>query len=174
MIEIHTYNEEWPLLFKTLEVKLRKQLGQHALRIDHIGSTAVPGLAAKPIIDIQISVQKLEPNAPFRLPLEAMGFVFRANNPELTKRYFRETPGTRRTHIHVRKAGSFHEQLALLFRDYLRTHPADAALYAKEKKRIAEMVQENRAAYSIEKGPIIWTIIQKADHWAKEVGWELM
>jgi GrpB-like predicted nucleotidyltransferase (UPF0157 family) len=94
-----------------------------ALRIDHIGSTAVPGLAAKPIVDIQISVPAFEPLDAFRVPLVQLGYVFRADNQERTKRYFREPPGDRRTHIHVRRAGSFSEQLALLFRDFMRTHP---------------------------------------------------
>jgi hypothetical protein len=98
-------------------------LGEVALRIDQIGSTAVPGLGAKPIIDIQVSVADFEPLAAFRRPLEQLGYVYRADNPERTKRYFREPPGRRRIHVHVRQAGSFSEQWALLFRDYLRAHP---------------------------------------------------
>jgi GrpB-like predicted nucleotidyltransferase (UPF0157 family) len=93
------------------------------VRIDHIGSTAVPGLAAKPVIDIQISVASFDPLEAFRAPLEALGYAYRADNTERTKRYFREPAGSSRTHIHVRRAGSFSEQFALLFRDYLRAPP---------------------------------------------------
>ena len=135
--EVVPYDEEWPRLFSSLGKSLRAALGDIALRIDHIGSTSVPGLAAKPIIDIQISVADLEPVEPYRLPLEGLGFVSRADNTELTKRYFREPPGSRRTHIHVRRAGSWAEQFALLFRDYIRTHEEDARLYAKLKRRLA-------------------------------------
>ena len=82
-----------------------KSLARIALRIDHIGSTSVRGLDAKPIIDIQVSVASFGPLDAYRLPLQRAGFVYRPG-AELTKRYFRERPGERRTHIHVRRAGS--------------------------------------------------------------------
>jgi GrpB-like predicted nucleotidyltransferase (UPF0157 family) len=117
-IEIVAYDPAWPERFVELGRTLRGGLGEVALRIDHIGSTAVPGLAAKPIIDIQVSVAAFEPLEAFRVPLERLGYVYRADSSERTKRYFREPPGRRRTHVHVRRAGSFSEQWALLFRDY--------------------------------------------------------
>ena len=109
------HDPEWSARFAELGGRLRSALGAVALRIDHIGSTAVPGLAAKPIIDVQVSVASLEPVDPYRSALEECGFVWRTDNPERTKRYFRERPGDRRTHVHVRRAGSFSEQFALLF-----------------------------------------------------------
>jgi len=171
-IQISPYDPQWPLLFEPLGQQLRVALGPVALRIDHIGSTAVPNLDAKPILDIQISVASLEPVASYRLPLETLGFLWRADNPDRLKRYFRETPGTRRTHIHVRRAGSFSEQFALLFRDYLRASPQDAAHYAALKYRLAGEWSADRQAYTEAKGPFIWQIMQKADVWAKETGWE--
>ena len=125
-VEIVSYTDDWPRRFRLLAGDMRATLGETALRIDHIGSTSVPGLAAKPIVDMQISVAGFEPLDAFRLPLESLGYVFRADNPERTKRYFREPPGEPRTHIHVRQRGSWAEQFALLFRDYLRSHPAEA------------------------------------------------
>jgi GrpB-like predicted nucleotidyltransferase (UPF0157 family) len=116
-IVIVPYDPLWPERFLELGVALRQALGETALRIDHIGSTAIPGLDAKPIIDVQISVVSFKPLHAYRIPIESLGFVFRANNPDLTKRYFREGPGRRRTHIHVRRVGSWAEQGALLFRD---------------------------------------------------------
>ena len=171
-IEVVPYDGEWPRLFRDLGAKLRAALGDTALRIDHIGSTAVPGLAAKPIIDVQISVPALEPVDPYRLPLEALGFVFRADNPELTKRYFREPPGSRRTHIHVRRAGSWAEQFALLFRDYIRVHAEDARLYADLKRELAQQYADDRRAYTEAKGPFIWEAMQRADRWSQDVGWQ--
>jgi GrpB-like predicted nucleotidyltransferase (UPF0157 family) len=106
LITVVSYDPAWPVIFGQLGTHLRAALGGVALRIDHIGSTAVPGLAAKPIVDVQISVERLEPVEPFRLPLEAAGFLYRTSNAERTKRYFREPPGQRRTHIHYpRSAG---------------------------------------------------------------------
>ncbi len=171
-IEVVPYDDEWPRLFRDLGARLRAALGDVARRIDHIGSTAVPGLAAKPIIDVQVSVAALEPVEPYRLTLEGLGFVFRADNPELTKRYFRESPGSRRTHVHVRQAGSWAEQFALLFRDYIRAHDEDARLYADLKRRLAREHADDRRAYTEAKGPFIWKVMQRADRWSQDVGWQ--
>lgn len=166
------YDPEWPELFAELGARLRGALGDIALRIDHIGSTSIHGLAAKPIIDVQISVASFDPLDTFRVPLESLGFVFRSQNPELTKRYFRESPGERRTHIHVRRLGSFHQQFPLLFRDYMRLHPSDVEEYAALKYRLAGEYGSDRAGYVEAKMPLIWEIMKKADKWAQETGWE--
>ncbi|MDD4904146.1 MAG: GrpB family protein [Candidatus Bipolaricaulis sp.] len=165
------YDPEWARRFAELGRRLRAALGDAALRIDHIGSTAVVGLAAKPIIDVQISVASFEPIDAYRLSLERLGYVFRAENPERTKRYFREPPGERRTHIHVRRAGSWAEQFSLLFRDYLRTHPEDAARYADVKRALARKHGEDRVGYTNAKTPFIWSVMMSADLWSQEVGW---
>jgi GrpB-like predicted nucleotidyltransferase (UPF0157 family) len=128
-------------------------------------------LAAKPIIDVQISVRDFDPQARYQAPLEALGFVFRADNVERTKRYFREPPGTPRTHVHVRRAGSWAEQFALLFRDHLRAHPEDARRYEAMKRVLAERYRDDRQRYTEEKGPLIWQIMGNADRWSQEIGW---
>ena len=129
-------------------------------------------MLAKPIINVQISVEALEPVDPFRIPLEELGFIFRKNGIEKTKRYFRESPGNRRTHIHVRKIGSWHQQFPLLFRDYLRKNDLDARLYEKEKTKLAELHRDHRAVYVEGKMKIFWEIIYRADRWALFSGWE--
>jgi GrpB-like predicted nucleotidyltransferase (UPF0157 family) len=170
-IRVVAYDARWPALFLAEGQAIRAALGDVALRIDHIGSTAVPGLVAKPIVDIQISVAAFEPLDAFRVPLEQRGYVFRADNTERTKRYFREPPGTRRTHIHVRRAGSFSEQLALLFRDFMRTHPAWARRYAELKTALAERYAKDRHRYNEEKRPFTWEVLAEADEWAQRTGW---
>jgi GrpB-like predicted nucleotidyltransferase (UPF0157 family) len=171
-ITVLPYDPVWPENFRHLGAQLRAALGGVALRIDHIGSTAVPGLAAKPIVDVQISVKRLEPVEPFRSPLEAAGFVYRAAKTERTKRYFREPPGQRRTHVHVRRTGSFSEQFALLFRDFLRADPAAALGYGQRKLVLAARFAHDRHAYLEAKLPIIWEVLRHADQWAQETGWE--
>lgn len=163
---------QWPALFAALGAQLRAALGPAALRIDHIGSTAVPGLDAKPILDVQISVAALEPMAPYRGPLESVGFVWHAANDDRTKRYFREPPGQRRTHLHVRRLGSWSEQFALLFRDYLRASPPAAARYALAKRQLAAQFRDDRAAYTNAKGPVIWELMIAADAWSQSTGWQ--
>lgn len=169
---IVTYDLEWPGMFLELATGLRGALGDVALRIDHIGSTSIPGLAAKPIIDVQISVASFEPIDIYQAPLESLGFIYRPNNPDLTKRYFREQPGERRTHIHVRQIGSFSQQFPLLFRDYMRSHPQQAECYAELKYRLADEYTDDRLGYVAAKEPFIWEIIIKADKWAQEIGWQ--
>ena len=169
---IAPYDPHWPQLFSELGIGLRQALGETACRIDHVGSTSVPDLDAKPIIDIQISVVDLEPLTNYRIPLEGLGYVFRADNPERTKRYFREAAGQRRTHIHVRRMGSWAEQFTLLFRDYLRTHDTDARHYAALKYQLATQYGEDRLGYTEAKTPFIWEIMKKADRWSQTVGWK--
>ncbi len=172
VIRIVAYDPVWPARFAELGCRLRDALGDVALRIDHIGSTSVPGLAAKPVIDIQVSVTALEPVDPFREPLARLGYVYRADNTERTKRYFREPPGEPRTHIHVRRSGSFAEQFPMLFRDFLRTHPDDTAAYEKLKRRLADEFPDDGAAYTEAKGTFVWETIRRADDWAQATGWE--
>jgi GrpB-like predicted nucleotidyltransferase (UPF0157 family) len=171
-VTVIAYDDAWPARFAELGRRLREALGPVALRIDHIGSTAVPGLDAKPIIDVQISVLALEPVGAYRDAIETCGFTWRADNPELTKRYFRELPGQRRTHMHIRRAGSFSEQFALLFCDYLRAHPARAAEYAALKHELAHLLEVDRQAYVDAKDPFVWETIRLADGWGQATGWE--
>lgn len=167
-IEVVAYDPSWVPWFTAVAGPVREALGGVAVRIDHVGSTSVPGLDAKPVLDIQISVLSLDD--PFRTPLERLGFVAR-DNEDLTKRYFREPPGTRRTHLHVRQAGGFHEQITLLFRDYLRAHPAVAADYARLKHSLAERHRDDRIAYTEAKSDFVWTTIRAASDWSQLTGW---
>ncbi len=171
-VEIVEHDPAWAAEFAVLEGRLRAALGDAAVRIEHIGSTAVPGLAAKPVLDVQVSVRSLEPGDDFRAPLQALGFVYRAENPERTKRYFREPPGQRRVHLHVRQAGSFAEQFPLLFRDYLRVHPDRADAYATVKRDCARRFRHDRQGYVEAKDAFVWQLIRQADAWAQRVGWQ--
>jgi GrpB-like predicted nucleotidyltransferase (UPF0157 family) len=171
-IRIVGYDPAWPARFAEIGIALREALGGVALRIDHIGSTSLAGLAAKPVIDIQVSVARLEPVDPFRDPLLSMGLVYRANNPERTKRYFREAAGEPRTHIHVCRADSFSEQFALLFRDFLRVDQRAASDYVSVKRVLAQRHRNDRQAYTDAKAAISWQIVQRADEWAQRAGWE--
>ncbi len=171
IIEIHDWSPAWAEEFRRRATAVRSALGERARRIDHIGSTSVTGLGAKPIVDIQISVDDFEPIDPLVAAMEQAGYVWRRDNPELTKRYFRERDGETRCHIHVRRVGSWHEQWALLFRDYLRGHPDRAAQYEAVKRALAERYRHDRHAYTDAKAPFFWATIQTADRWAGDTGW---
>jgi GrpB-like predicted nucleotidyltransferase (UPF0157 family) len=128
-------------------------------------------LAAKPIIDIQISVLSFDDIGPVERALSSIGYRFGADNPDKTQRYFSEAPGQMRTHIHVRRAGSFQEAFTLLFRDYLRCHPQDAKAYEENKFELAQAYRNDRQNYTNGKEPIVWNIIARAKAWSEVTGW---
>ncbi|MDT8976215.1 GrpB family protein [Paenibacillus sp. chi10] len=170
-IEIVPYDPSWKTEFTEIGQKIREVLGDTALRIYHIGSTSVEGLAAKPIIDIQVSVRSWNNFEHLIRQFNSIGYVHRADNPDKTKRYFREAPGGKRTHIHVRELGSWAEQFPLLFRDYLRCHTDECELYAAVKYELMKKYQKDRHGYVDAKEPIIWDIMRRASSWSQEVGW---
>jgi GrpB-like predicted nucleotidyltransferase (UPF0157 family) len=170
-IEICDWSPASRKKFRDKATTIRNALGSSALRIDHIGSTSIEGLAGKPVIDIQVSVADFEPVDQLVQAMEVAGYLWRPQNPDLGKRYFRETPGAERTHIHVRRAGSFHEQWALLFRDYMRRHAEEHGPYAALKIELAERHRSDRAAYTAGKEEHIWAIIRRANRWASATGW---
>ena len=170
-IVIVPYDPAWPREFREVAGRLRRALGGVAMRIDHVGSTAVPGLDAKPVLDIQISVSQLTPEEPFRTPLEALGYRWHRDNPDRSKRFFLGPEGARPIHLHVRELGSFDERLNLLFRDYLRVHPDAAAEYARAKGELARSFRNDREGYVRAKEPTVWSILRRAHDWSQETGW---
>ncbi|WP_199621347.1 GrpB family protein [Paenibacillus alkalitolerans] len=165
------YDPSWKSEFMRIASSIRDALGDTAIRINHIGSTSIEGMDAKPIIDIQISVRALEPVESYSSKLTGIGFIHRSDNPDLTKRYFRESPGSKRTHIHVREYGSWPEQFALLFRDYLRASPEDCKKYIDVKYKLLKLYRDDRQRYVEGKDPIIWEIMYRASKWSQATGW---
>jgi len=169
-IELADYDAAWPGRFEQMRARLAAALGNTARRIDHVGSTAVPGLAAKPVIDIQVSVPDVEDEAAFRAPIEAQGFGLRWI--DLGHRYFRPPPPLPRDYqVHVCTIGSDWERVHVLFRDYLRSHPATAAEYERLKRGLAARHTWDRIGYNEAKGPFIETVVARAEEWATASGW---
>jgi GrpB-like predicted nucleotidyltransferase (UPF0157 family) len=143
--------------------RVGEALDEVAVRLEHVGSTSVPGLAAKPIVDLQVSVAALEPQAAYVEPLEAIGYLFvpYATSPEY---HFFGRPAERpRTHhLHVCLAGSFEERRHLAFRDHLRSHPEDAARYEAVKREAARRHPEDRLAYMAFKEPVLLELERRA------------
>jgi len=162
---------EWSSAFDSLRERLAAALGAHAVRIDHIGSTAVPGLLAKPTIDVQVSVPDADDEAAYRPAIEALGYPMRSREPG--HRYFRTPKGAgRRVHIHVCAAGSAWERDHLLFRDYLRTHSDVARNYEALKRDLAGRYRDDRVAYTEAKTPFIRATVAAAEDWALHTAWQ--
>ncbi|MEM7016291.1 MAG: GrpB family protein [Pseudomonadota bacterium] len=182
-IEIVNYQERWPTEFESIAVAMRAALGSNVVRIDHIGSTSVPGLSAKDIIDIQISVSDLD-NKDALLPLEKLGYPRPKHNndvlvgleddsPELQKLFLKEPAGQRRTNIHVREVGRLNQAYPLLFRDYLRADSRIREAYQMIKIELAARFPEDIDAYYAIKDPYMDTVYQAALLWAKQNDWQL-
>ena len=126
-IDIVPYDPGWPSVFSAERDRIAAALGDFALRIDHNGSTSVPGLAAKSIIDIQVSVRQLQPLEAFAEPLKSLGYVH-VPHPDDSFCPFFHKPATwpHTHHVHVVESGGAEERRTLAFRDYLREHPEAA------------------------------------------------
>jgi GrpB-like predicted nucleotidyltransferase (UPF0157 family) len=138
MIEIVPYDPGWTAAFATEAARLRASLGPVALRIDHHGSTAVPGLSAKPIIDIQVSVATVQPLSAYAPALEALGYTHVPHPDDSFAPFFhRPLHWPHSHHVHVVERGGREERRTLAFRDYLRDHPEVARDYEALKRAIA-------------------------------------
>jgi dephospho-CoA kinase len=179
------YDDRWPGRAAAELATLRAALGPLVCHADHIGSTAVPGMAAKDVLDLQLSVRDLDTAAAtFDAPLAELAYIRLPyerdhvpagddSDPALwAKRYWR-----RRDHpagdvnLHVRVAGSPNERLALLFRDWLRTQPAAVAAYARFKAELARAVA-GLEPYTEIKDPVVDLVVVAASTWARDTGWQ--
>ena len=183
MIIIHDYKPAWPQDFAVIRASLLEILGPLALQIDHIGSTSVPGLGAKDVIDIQITVQALTPAV--RQTLIAAGYEYweavthdhvplgADDDPKLWAKFlFNQPPGQRRANVHVRIDGNPNQQYALLFRDYLHAHPNSAKSIELIKREIAKRHAEDSDAYYDIKDPVYDLIWDAALEWSGNTGWK--
>ena len=160
-IEIVEYDPRWPFLYAEERARIAEQLGDLAESIEHIGSTSVPGLSAKQIIDILVTVRHLGPADPYIERLGRLGYTFFPvlGSPE---RYAFGMGNPHTHHVHIVEHGGEGHILPLLFRDYLRTHPETAREYEELKQGLAAQFYGNRAAYNQAKTAFIRSIEAKA------------
>jgi GrpB-like predicted nucleotidyltransferase (UPF0157 family) len=164
LIDIVPYDPGSPAAFELERDRLRSALGDLALRIDHHGSTAVPGLAAKPVIDIQISVVRLHPMESYAPALERLGYVHLPHaDDERCPFFYRPADWPHTHHVHVVEAGGEEERHTLTFRDYLRGHPDAAREYAALKRELARQhggaTAASREAYADAKTAFVTRIL---------------
>ncbi len=186
-IELVPYDTGWPHRFAAFAADLRRSItdqsvggvAERLVAIHHIGSTSVPGLAAKDLIDIQVTVRHrplvgdFEPFEPLRDAIEVLGYRWDPECWDQRKRFFTlDTPDGRRVvNLHVRGDGEFSQQAPLLFRDYLRSHESARAAYEATKRELAEQDWPTVDDYADAKGDTVWQLIRAADQWAARTGW---
>ncbi len=159
------YDSDWPRQFEWERALLAQVFSGTRVAIEHVGSTAVPGLAAKPIIDIMAGVSALS-EVESRIPvLESRGYEYvpeyESQLPE--RRYFRKPPtGPRTHHLHAVTRDSSFWRSHLLFRDYLRAHPDAAAAYLELKAHLASRHGTDRVAYTEGKSAFVESVLKRA------------
>jgi dephospho-CoA kinase len=183
-VTVVDYDPEWPARGAALVEELTSTLAVPARRIDHIGSTSIPGMAAKDVLDIQVSVDELDlAAAALDEPLRSLGFeqgpyghdhvpAGSSDDPELWRKRYWSRRGSAHgdVNLHVRTVGSPNERLALLFRDWFRAHPSAIPAYAAFKRALADAVPDS-GVYSEVKDPVVDLVITIAETWAKHTSW---
>ncbi len=182
-IVIVEYRPLWAEEFAGIAHSIQEALGYLALRVDHIGSTAVPGLAAKDIIDIQVTVRDFTPEleaafqeadySPLEFNQDHRPPTATGPDRDWEKQMYRPNADMRRINLHVRRAGSANGRYALLFRDYLRAHALAAAAYGQAKVALARHGPADWDLYYDVKDPICDIIMAGAEDWAASTGWRL-
>jgi GrpB-like predicted nucleotidyltransferase (UPF0157 family) len=162
------YDTRWPRFYDEEKTNILRVIGPMVMGIEHVGSTAVPGLAAEPIIDIMIGTRHLDDATWCIQPLKTLGYEY---VPELGRRdpeqrYFRKgnKPGTEQGathHLYVTELGSDFWDRLLLFRDYLRAHPDEAQRYVELKKTLAARSGSDRERYYSAKKDFVGEIVDK-------------
>ena len=160
-IAIVDYDNGWPDRFEELALQVKNALGNGALSVEHIGSTAVPGLAAKPIVDMLLVVHDVTDEGAYVTPLEQEGFVLRVREPR--HRMLRTTE--KDVHIHVFEPESQEIKDYRDLRDWLRINEADRDLYAATKKKLAQQRWSDMNYYSDAKSSVVQQILGRARDW---------
>ena len=161
-IVIEDYDPAWTARFEQVQAALQRALGPLAHRIEHFGSTAVPGLGAKGIIDVMVTVDDADDEASYGPVLERHGFHIRVRQPG--HRMYR-TPDLD-VHVHVFTEGGEAARIRLLFRDWLRQDDADRRLYEDTKRELARQEWDATNDYSDAKGDVVAQILARAQAWA--------
>ena len=160
-VKIVDYDPDWPRKFETHAELIAGALGSSALRIEHIGSTSVPGLAAKPIVDILVVVQDSSEESTYLPQLEAAGYVLRVREPEWNEHRMFKTP-EQDVQLHIYSASCPEIQRNLIFRDHLRSNIDDRRRYEQKKRELAAKKWSNTDEYANAKTEVIESIIAAA------------
>jgi GrpB-like predicted nucleotidyltransferase (UPF0157 family) len=170
-VELVPYDSAWPARYAAEARRIGRAVGPRFEALAHVGSTAVPGLAAKPILDVQGGVATLADAESCVDALATLGYEYVPALEEATpeRRYFRKTAGGDHTHhLHVVETGSNWWERHLLFRDYLRANPDVAAAYERVKRRAAREHRHDEAAYGAAKAGFVDRVEARARRAARE------
>jgi GrpB-like predicted nucleotidyltransferase (UPF0157 family) len=160
IVEVVPHDRNWPVQYARERDHICRALGSSVLDVQHVGSTAVPGLAAKPIIDIAVAIDSLQHAAVVLPVLESLEYELHAEIQIPGEIFFRKRGGTH--HLHLLEEHSPYWENYLFFRDYLRKDAAGARRYLSLKKRLADRFARDRNSYTRGKARFIESVLQKA------------
>jgi GrpB-like predicted nucleotidyltransferase (UPF0157 family) len=167
-VRIVEYDPAWAAGAQDELRRIKEALGPIAVRLEHVGSTAVIGLAGKPVVDLQLPVAAIEPRARYVGPLEQLGYLFVPAPESPDYHFFAKPPQRPRTHhVHVCELGSDHEFRHVAVRDFLRAHPNEAMAYAAHKREVVERHPQDRLAYISGKEEYTAALEARAVEWAR-------
>ncbi len=170
-VEVVPYHLDWPEKFAAEAQSLQEVFGKELLSIHHFGSTSIPGISAKPIIDILVIVRDIEAIDTMTSRLEALGYHPVGEYGIPGRRFFyKGSDNLRSHHLHVYEAGNPHIMRHLVFRDYLRCHPISARDYARLKEELAHQFPEDMDSYIAGKNAFVKEHEKKALDWWQEKG----
>ncbi len=171
-IELREYDPDWPRLFDREAARIRSILGDRVVRLEHVGSTSVPGLAAKPIIDIVLAVPDSSDESTYLPALEAAGYVLRIREPEWFEHRVFKGPDTN-INLHVFSDGCVEIARMTGFRDWLRSHDDERALYERTKRELATRDWQFVQQYADAKTEVVEAIIARATATSPYDGFEV-
>lgn len=160
-ISLAEYDPEWPRLFEREAARIRAALGGKALRVEHVGSTSVPGLAAKPVVDIDLVVADSADEAAYVPELEAAGYVLHIREPDWFEHRVFKGPDTN-VNLHTFSAGCEEVDRMAAFRDHLRSNDADRELYLEKKRELAGREWKYVQNYADAKSAVVQEINARA------------
>ena len=161
-ILLEEYRPEWPVLFQQERRRIRAALGREDAAVEHGGSTSVPGLCAKPILDLLLLVEDAADEAAYVPPLERAGYTLKIREPDWYQHRLLKGADPA-VNLHVFSLGCEEADRMLRFRDWLRSHDADRDLYAAEKRRLAEQTWQYVQNYADAKSAVIAGIFRRID-----------
>jgi GrpB-like predicted nucleotidyltransferase (UPF0157 family) len=163
-VAVVDYDPLWPSLFEAESERVRRALGESVLSVEHVGSTAVPDLAAKPVIDMLVGLRTLELPSSAIDAMEALGYEYLGENGLPGRLFFRKGR-PRSHHVHAVLVGGDHWERHLVFRDYLRTHADEAQAYAEFKRNLARAIDGDRDRYLDGKETYAAALQERARAW---------
>ncbi|OEH94187.1 GrpB family protein [Bacillus solimangrovi] len=163
IVEIYDYNPDWATRYKVEKIAIMNEIEQWVLKVEHIGSTSIKGLSAKPIIDILVGIDTLEQIDALFHPLRNAGYTYVPMPQFPNREFFRKGPkGKGTVHLHICELNGEEWFEKILFRDYLRKNPEAAREYERLKRTLAVKYRNDRQTYTEKKVPFIKNIIREA------------